>query len=241
MVVPLQGRMRPWVRHSIYESLWAAGGINQGDLTAMERDREDQPWFVIRFASSITLKERGCHSTVWTFVCILRVQWFQKYINQTRLLTIINFRSALFLGIEPWSTEGCWPVRCVPCTASYALLHSTLASPAIQRSVFSSFWLSRICMSSTGLAFAIPSMVGFPVAPSPVTVWLDDDHSDEDERPLASLTWIASSPEFTSPSPRLAVRKSTHAGTGCPVAGDSASRDASVMDDVPGRVSGHIF
>ena len=31
------------------------------------------------------------------------------------------------------------------------------------------------------------------------TLWLDDDHSSEDERPLASL--IASSPEFISPSP----------------------------------------
>eukprot|EP00435_Cladocopium_sp_Y103_P011415 s1202_g3.t1 len=39
-------------------------------------------------------------------------------------------------------------------------------------------------------------------AASQLTLWLDDDHSSsEDERPLASLTWITSSPEFSTPSP----------------------------------------
>eukprot|EP00438_Fugacium_kawagutii_P035696 Skav234655 [mRNA] locus=scaffold1131:208398:212016:- [translate_table: standard] len=110
----------------------------------------------------------------------------------------------------------------VHCVYSIALCFSVshLASPAIGSADFA-------CPS----AKLLPPMVGFPVA-SPVTVWLDDDDSDEDERPLASLTWITSSPEFTSPNPRLAVRN-THVGTACPGAADqSGSRDVSVMDDV---------
>lgn len=45
-------------------------------------------------------------------------------------------------------------------------------------------------------------------------LWLDDDHSSEDERPLASL--IASSPEFISPSPpgRLRSPEPFHATDG---------------------------
>lgn len=60
------------------------------------------------------------------------------------------------------------------------------------------------CATAPGLSWQAlrgPLRETLPAA-SQLTLWLDDDHSSsEDERPLASLTWITSSPEFSTPSP----------------------------------------